>query len=111
MTASLSSPPRPTRLDLVYAPWCPHCVPASIGPATALAQQLGVPLRRLDIDRRDEEAVADDLVRQYGDWDPDYLIPQAFLEWSDGRVEHLLTGTPGSVEATRRSWEQLLRAR
>jgi len=90
------------------AHWCPHCVPISTDNAQRLAERLGVELRVLDIDRPDEEKESDRLVREYGDWDPDYLIPQLFLEWSDGRVEHLLTGVPGAPEGgTRERWNRL----
>jgi thiol-disulfide isomerase/thioredoxin len=98
----------PARLDLVYATWCPHCVPVSTEAAPRLARKLNVPLRLLDIDDREMERVADRLVEAHGDWTEDYLIPQVFLEWSGGRIQHLLTGTPGSVAATRSSWEHLL---
>ncbi|MFI5418068.1 MAG: hypothetical protein ACHQ2Y_04130 [Candidatus Lutacidiplasmatales archaeon] len=100
--------PKPRRLDLVMAHWCPHCDPASTEPAPRLAKKLGVPLRTLDIDVREQELEADRLVEKYGDWTEDYLIPQVFLEWEDGRVTHLLTGVPGSVAATARRWEDLL---
>ena len=99
---------RPVRLDLVLASWCPHCVPTSTDRAPELARRLGVPLRTLDIDRKDEEREADRLVHDFGDWNPDYLIPQLFLEWSDGRVEHLLTGIPGPVSGTTAAWNAVL---
>jgi thiol-disulfide isomerase/thioredoxin len=98
----------PTRLDLVFAFWCPHCHTLSTELAPKLAERLGVPLRLLDIDRPDQEAIADQLVLEYGDWTADYLIPQVFLEWSDGHIEHLLTGIPGPVAGTRRAWDELL---
>ncbi len=98
----------PTAVTLVYATWCPHCTPLSEESAERLAHGLGVPLRRLDIDDREQEKVADALVERYGDNDPDYLIPQVFLEWSDGRVEHLLTGDPRSVGHTRSAWDRVL---
>jgi hypothetical protein len=98
----------PVRLDLVLAHWCPHCDPISTERAPVLAKRLGVPLRLLDIDIREQERVADRLVEAHGDWSDDYLIPQVFLEWSDGRIQHLLTGTPGSTASTRASWEFLL---
>ena len=98
---------KPQRLDLVFAFWCPHCYPLSTELAPRLAEQLGVPLRRLDIDVRAQEDIADELVREHGDWTPDYLIPQVFLEWSDGRIEHLLTGIPGPVSGTQRAWDEL----
>lgn len=103
--------PRPTSVVLVYATWCPHCTPLSEERAQRLAQGLGVPLRLLDIDDPEQEKVADAFVERYGDNDPDYLIPQVFLEWSDGRVEHLLTGDPRSVEHTRKAWDRVLTER
>lgn len=98
---------RPARLTIVLADWCPHCVPLSEVKTQELGRHLGVPVRRLDIDDRDQEREADALVERYGDWSPDYLIPQVFLEWTDGRVEHLLTGFPEGVSRTRRAWEDL----
>ena len=99
---------RPEELVLVYASWCPHCVPVSTDALGPLALRWNVGTRLLDIDVPNEEAVADRLVELHGDWTPDYLIPQLFLRWSDGQVQHLLTGTPGSVAATTRSWQRLL---
>ena len=105
------SPARPAaRLTLVYAAWCPHCHPLSLEAAPRLARELGVPLRLLDIDEPDQEREADALVRAFGDWTSDYLIPQLFLERPDGQVTHLLTGVPGDPEqGTRREWERLFR--
>ena len=54
-----------------------------------------------------QEKEADRLVRAYGDAAPDYLIPQVFLEWSDGSVEHLLTGFSEQVPRTERAWQDL----
>ncbi len=101
---------RPIRLDLVMADWCPHCYPLSVEMARRYARKIGVPLRLLDIEDAALEREADRLVREHGDWSDDYLIPQAFLEWSDGRTDHLLTGVPGSIDGTRRAWEKLLAA-
>ena len=98
----------PKRIDLVMAEWCPHCYPLSIDQGRRLAAKLKVPLRVLDIDEAEQERLADQLVLEHGDWTEDYLIPQVFLEWSDGRIEHLLTGVPGSVAATRQAWERLI---
>lgn len=98
----------PVRLDLVMATWCPHCDPLSIEYAERLARHLGVPLRLLDIDHRDQELLADALVERFGDWTPDYLIPQVFLEREGGTFEHLLTGVPGPTAGTRRAWEKVL---
>ncbi len=100
--------PRPKRLTIVLAPWCPHCVPLSLRYGKVLARRLGVPLRTLDIDRRSQEKLADRLVRGHGDASPDYLIPQVFLERSDGTVEHLLTGFSEQVRRTERAWRDLL---
>lgn len=100
--------PRPKRLTLVYAAWCPHCEPLSREEGGSLALALGVPLRVLDIDVPEEERDADRIVAAYGDDDPDYLIPQLFLEREDGTVEHLLTGVPGPIDGTRQRWAALL---
>jgi hypothetical protein len=102
--------PTPQRLTIVLAPWCPHCVPLSVTQGRRLARRLRVPLRLLDIDRPAQEKASDRLVRRYGDDAPDYLIPQVFLEWSDGRVQHLLTGFSEEVPRTARAWADLLRS-
>ncbi len=99
--------PRPARLTIVLADWCPHCVPLSEEKTRELGARLGVPVRRLDIDEPAQEREADALVQAHGDWSPDYLIPQVFLEWTDGRIEHILTGFPEGVSRTRRAWEDL----
>jgi len=106
--ARRSGPARPRQLSIVLAQWCPHCVPLSVRNGRRLARRLGVPLRLLDIDRRGENAEADRLVRKFGDASPDYLIPQVFLEWSDGRVDPLLTGFSEQVSRTARAWRDLL---
>jgi hypothetical protein len=98
---------RPRRLTVVLAQWCPHCVPISVRNGRRLAQRLRVPFRTLDIDRRGQGKDADRLVREHGDASPDYLIPQVFLEWSDGRVQHLLTGFSERVARTARAWDDL----
>jgi hypothetical protein len=99
---------RPRRLTVVLAQWCPHCVPLSVRNGRRLAQRLGVPLRILDIDRGAQGKAADRLVRDHGDASPDYLIPQVFLEWSDGRIQPLLTGFSEQVARTARAWRDLL---
>jgi len=106
-----TSPRRPERLTVVLAQWCPHCVPLSVKNGRRLAQQLHVPLRILDIDRRAQEKAADRLVRAYGDDAPDYLIPQVFLEWSDGTVDHVLTGFSEQVPRTAHAWRDLFASR
>jgi len=99
---------RPQRLTIVLAQWCPHCVPLSVRNGRRLAARLRVPLRILDIDHRDQVRAADRIVREHGDASPDYLIPQVFLEWTDGRVEQLLTGFSEQVPRTARAWRDLL---
>jgi hypothetical protein len=73
-----------------------------------MAKRLGVPFRTLDIDRPAQVREADRLVRAYGDASPDYLIPQVFLEWADGHVQHLLTGFSEQVPRTEKAWDDLL---
>jgi hypothetical protein len=109
MTAPRAAP-RPKRLTIVLARWCPHCVPLSLRYGRRFAARLGVPLRVLDIDRRREVRVADRLVREHGDASPDYLIPQVFVEWSDGTVEPVLTGFSEQGSRTERAWNDLLRS-
>jgi len=101
------APARPKRLTVVLADWCPHCVPLSEKNGRRLARVLRIPYRRLDIDSAAQERAADRLVRDHGDPAPDYLIPQVFLEWSDGHVQHLLTGFSEAVARTERAWADL----
>ena len=95
---------------VVYANWCPHCVPTTVGPIQRAGKELGVPVVLYDIDT-DAEEKADDLVKNYGDWTPDYLIPQVFIEGDDGKIEHVLTGNPRGVQLTRQAVEALLKTR
>lgn len=67
-------------------------------------------MRRLDIDDPAQERTADALVKGHGDWSPDYLIPQVFLEWTNGRVDHILTGFPEGVSHTARAWDELFQS-
>jgi thiol-disulfide isomerase/thioredoxin len=97
-------------IHVVYADWCPHCVPTTVEPLQLAAKELGVPLVLHDIDTDDVEG-ADELVKNYGDWTPDYLIPQVFLEADDGKIEHVLTGDPRGLRFTRQAVETLLRDR
>jgi len=94
-------------IHLVYAKWCPHCVPTVLEPAKKMAEELGVECRLYDIDTEDV-SIADELVGKYGDWSEDYLIPQLFFEFEDGEVMHVLTGDPRGVEYTRRAVRDLL---
>jgi hypothetical protein len=74
------------------------------------ARELGVPCILHDIDT-DDVKTADELVEKYGDWTPDYLIPQVFLESADGKIEHVMTGDPRGLQYTRQAVEALLRSR
>lgn len=94
-------------IDVVYANWCPHCVPTAVEPMKKAALEVGVKLNLYDIDT-DSVKRADELVEKYGDWTPDYLIPQIFLEFDDGQVKHVLTGQSQGVAYTRRAVENLL---
>jgi thiol-disulfide isomerase/thioredoxin len=98
---------RPKAIHVVYATWCPHCVPALVGLIQERAEALGIPCLLHDIDTA-EEQVADELVRKYGDWTPDYLVPQVFLEYEGTRFRHVLTGDPRGVDLTRMAVERLL---
>lgn len=98
---------RPVRLTIVLADWCPHCVPLSDRQVRRLGRLLKVPVRRLDIDRKPQERLADRIVQKYGDASPDYLIPQVFLEFDDGSAQHLLTGFSEQVARTARAWNDL----
>ncbi len=83
-------------------------MPLSIRNGKRLATRLKVPLRTLDIDRGRQATLADRMVKAYGDASPDYLIPQVFLEWSDGKVDHLLTGFSEQAPRTAQAWRDLL---
>lgn len=100
---------KPKTIHVVYANWCPHCVPTTVEPMKKAAEELGASCLLHDIDTGDER-VADDLVKKYGDWSPDYLIPQVFLEYVDGSIKHVLTGYPEGVGFTRKAVENLLKS-
>jgi len=93
-----------SRISVVLADWCPHCVPLSVDKANQLASGLNVPLRVLDIDDPKQEKIADKLVKEYGDDAEDYLIPQVFLENDDGSVRHIFTGFSEAVNVTEAKW-------
>lgn len=99
---------KPKAVHIVYAKWCPHCVPTTVEPIRKAASDVRLPCILYDIDTADEK-VADELVEKYGDWSPDYLIPQVFLEY-EGTFKHVLTGNPQGVEFTRRSVEGLIKS-
>ena len=76
-----------------------------------MSADLGVPYRVLDIDEDDKVEIADDLVKNYGDDSVDYLIPQVFLQFPDGRVQHIFTGFSENTEVTRRHWNDMFASR
>jgi len=96
-------------IHVVYAEWCPHCVPTTVEPMKKIAGELGVPCVLHNIDT-DDVKVADELVKKYGDWSPDYLIPQVFLEFENQGFKHVLTGYSEGVPYTRRAVENLLKS-
>ena len=98
---------KPKAIHVVYATWCPHCVGTTVEPLQEKAKALGIPCVLHDIDTADGQ-VADELVRRYGDWAPDYLVPQVFLEYEGTRFKHVLTGDPRGVALTRIAVEKLL---
>lgn len=98
-------------VHVVYAEWCPHCVPTSVEPIKKRAEQVGVPCVFYDIDDPEALKRADELVRKYGDWSEDYIIPQVFLEDENSAVRHVFTGYSEDIELTRRGINNLLRRR
>ncbi|MEM0074965.1 MAG: hypothetical protein QXR69_01505 [Conexivisphaerales archaeon] len=98
---------RAKAIHVVYAKWCPHCVPTTIEPMKKMASELGIPCNLYDIDS-DAVKKADELVRKYGDWSEDYIIPQVFLEYEDGSFKHILTGYSEGVQYTKRAVENIV---
>ena len=82
-------------------------MPTTVGPMQKKAEELGIPCILHDIDT-DDEAFADELVRKYGDWTPNYLVPQVFLEYEGDRFRHALTGNPQGITLTKSAVERLL---
>lgn len=97
-------------VHVVHASWCPHCHPTTVEPMRETATKLGIDFHEYDIDNSDQEKKADELVRKYGDWSEDYLIPQVFVEMQDGTIRHVLTGYSEGVELTRRAVANLLKS-
>jgi thiol-disulfide isomerase/thioredoxin len=97
--------PKLSRISIVLATWCPHCVPLSLEYANKSANNLGVPLRVLDIDKAEALETADILVANFGDNAEDYIIPQVFAEFEDGSVKHIFTGFSENTEVTKKHWE------
>ncbi|MEM3670182.1 MAG: hypothetical protein QW767_00330 [Thermoprotei archaeon] len=98
-------------IKIVYAKWCPHCVPTTLEPMRKLASDLGVKFEEYDIDSPEKGPEADRLVKEHGDWSPDYVIPQVFFEYADGTVKHVMSGYSEGVEFTKRAVENLLRSK
>jgi glutaredoxin len=96
-------------IHVVYANWCPHCVPTTVEPMKRIAEELGIPIYLYDIDT-DAVKKADELVKKYGDWSEDYIIPQVFFEFNDGEIKHVLTGYSEGVSYTKKAVENLLRS-
>ena len=97
-------------IHLVLAKWCPHCYPTTVASLEKVAGDLGIPLYSYDIDFPDQEAKADELVRKFGDWTEDYLIPQVFVETESGEIRHIFTGNPEGVALTKRGLDDLLKS-
>jgi hypothetical protein len=101
----------PSRISLVYAASCPHCYPLSVEAAKKMSKELGIPLRLLDINDPKDVVIGDELVKRFGDNAEDYLIPQAFLEYPDGRARHILTGFSEDVSVTELHWNDLFQSK
>ncbi len=97
-------------IRVVFANWCPHCVPTTVERLKAAAKELGVQLSLYDIDDAIQVRAADELVEKHGDSSPDYIIPQVFLEFEDGTVRHILTGYSEGVEYTKTAMDNLLKS-
>jgi hypothetical protein len=96
-----------SKIHLVYAQWCGHCVPTAVEALRSVAGQGSFELHLHDVDDPAGVSVADALVRSAGDWCPDYLVPQVFLDVPNRPLTHLLTGYPEAVSFTRTSFENL----
>jgi len=97
-------------IHVVYARWCPHCVPLTVDSMEKVAKELGAAFVLHDIDSEEADE-ADELVKKYGDWSDDYLIPQVFLEFENGEFRHILTGRPEGVKFTRKAIEDFLQSK
>jgi len=95
-------------IHIVYADWCPHCVPTTVEPLKERAEELRVACVLYHVDDPDASNKADELVKKYGDWSEDYLIPQVFLEYENGEVRHVFTGYSEDLELTRKGLNNLL---
>ncbi|MEM3857034.1 MAG: hypothetical protein QXI37_00835 [Thermoprotei archaeon] len=85
-------------------------MPTTLDAMKKASEQLNATLDLYDIDNPELEPEADKLVKAYGDWSEDYLIPQVFFEYDTGTVEHVLTGSRLGVADTRKRIEQLFKS-
>ena len=92
-------------IHIVYANWCPHCVPTTLEPIKNLALKYNIPLYLYDIDK--EVQKADKIVKDYGDYSEDYIIPQVFIKFDEG-IKHIFTGYSEGVNFTKRAIETFL---
>ncbi|MBI2183369.1 MAG: hypothetical protein HYU39_00260 [Thaumarchaeota archaeon] len=95
------------RVTIVLAHWCPHCDPPGLEATQRIGRDLGVPVRVLNIDIKEQEKEADEVVLRNGDWAEDYTIPQIFLEHSNGHVQHIFTGYSEGVRVTKAKLENM----
>ena len=95
-------------IQIVYADWCPHCVPTTVEPLKERAEKLKLPCVLYHVDDPDTSKTADELVRMHGDWSEDYLIPQVFLEYENGDIRHVFTGYSEDIEPTKKGLDNLL---
>jgi glutaredoxin len=98
-------------IHVVYANWCPHCVPTTVEPMKKAAAELGAECRLYDIDDGGAVKYADNLVKNYGDWAEDYVIPQVFFEFNDGEIKHVFSGFSEGVNFTKAGIENLMKSR
>lgn len=94
-------------IKMVMANWCPHCVPTTLDAMKRASKELNAELILYNIDKPEEEKLADELVKNYGDWSENYLIPQVFFVMDDGAVRHVLTGQSAGVGFTKKKIEEL----
>ena len=108
VTRPPTSMARAVAIHVVFAKWCPHCV-SVIDAMRKVGEELNIPCVLYDIDTPAVEK-ADELVRAHGDWKPDYLIPQIFIEFDDGTYMHVLTGDPRGVAYTQKLMDSFLQS-
>ena len=97
-------------IHVVYADWCPHCVPTTVEPVKKKAKKLGASCLLYNIDDPNAVKKADRMVKKYGDWCEDYLVPQIFLEYENRKIKHVFTGYSEDVNLTRRALNNLLKS-